>query len=80
MPFLTPNQQRQSTEGELGEPVPEDIHPLTLILIINHPLSASSIYYDHGILPVQFMCLLSGLAVPSVGRPYTRWLASELVN
>jgi len=30
-----------------GELVPEEnIHPLTPILIINHPLSASSIYYD----------------------------------
>jgi len=33
MLFLTPNQQCQSTEG-------------TPILIVNHPLSASFIYYD----------------------------------
>jgi len=31
----------------LGEPVPEEtFHPLTPIVINNHPLSASSIYYD----------------------------------
>jgi len=30
-----------------GEPVPEELSPiLTLVLIINHPLSASSIYCD----------------------------------
>jgi len=31
-----------------------NIHPLTPIMVIDHPLSASSI---HGILPVQFTCL-----------------------
>jgi len=31
----------------LGEPVPvKNIHPLISILMINHILSASSIYYD----------------------------------
>jgi len=34
-----------------------NIHPLTPIVVISHPLSDSSIYYDHGILPVQFTCL-----------------------
>jgi len=36
-----------------------NIHPLTLLLITNHPLSASSIYCHmiHSILPVQFTCL-----------------------
>jgi len=32
-----------------GEPIPEEtfnIHPLTSIVVINHPLSASSIYYN----------------------------------
>ena len=30
-----------------GEPVPEEnLHPLTPIVVINYPLSASSIYYD----------------------------------
>jgi len=32
------------------------IHPLTPIMVINHPLSASSIFTVHGIL-VQFTCL-----------------------
>jgi len=34
-----------------------NIHPPTSILIINHPLSASSSTTIHSILPVQFMCL-----------------------
>ena len=34
-----------------------NIHPLTPILIINHPLSTSSIYKIHSILLVQFTCL-----------------------
>ena len=41
----------------LGELEPKIIHPLTPILIINHPLSASSIYCDPWHSPVQFMCL-----------------------
>jgi len=33
--------------GQLGELVPEkNIHPLTPIVVISHPLSASCIYYD----------------------------------
>jgi len=34
-----------------------NIYPLTPIMVINHPLSASSICYDLGILSVQFTCL-----------------------
>jgi len=34
-----------------------NMHPPIPIQIINHPLSASFINYDHGILPVQFTCL-----------------------
>jgi len=34
-----------------------NIYPLTPILVINCPLSASSIYFIHDILPVQSMCL-----------------------
>ena len=34
-----------------------NIHPLIPIVVIYYPLSASSIYYDHGILPDQFTCL-----------------------
>jgi len=69
MPFLPPNQQRQSTEGNtnlnitnttttttilrlsgfcLGQSgwagTRRNIHPLTNIVVINHPLSVSSIY------------------------------------
>jgi len=34
-----------------------NIHPLTSIVVINHPLYASSIFTIHGILLVQFTCL-----------------------
>jgi len=34
-----------------------NIHPLTHVLVIKHPLSDSSIYYDQYILLVQFACL-----------------------
>ena len=34
-----------------------NIHPLTPIVVISHPLSVSTISYDHGLLPVQFTCL-----------------------
>jgi len=32
-------------------------HPLTPVVVINHPLSASSNIVIYGILPVQFTCL-----------------------
>ena len=52
MPFLPPNQQHQSTEGKSKHcsglsgwaGTRRNIHPLTPIVIITHPLSASSIY------------------------------------
>jgi len=34
-----------------------NIHTWTFIVVINHPLSASSIYYNPCILPIQFTCL-----------------------
>jgi len=41
-----------------GELVPkETFSPLTPVVVINHPLTASSIYYVHDICCVQFTCL-----------------------
>jgi len=44
-----------------GEPVPEETFTHSPILIIIQPLSASSIYSIHSILPVQFTCLTNFL-------------------
>jgi len=41
-----------------GEPVPEETFAHSPIVVISHPLSASSLYYDpNGILPIQFTYL-----------------------
>jgi len=42
-----------------------NIHPLTLIVVISHPLSASLSVTIHGILPVQFTCLIVFFHNPS---------------
>ena len=58
--------QQQPFDGQFiwdypREPVPEEssrnIPPLTLIVIINHPLLALTIFLIYAILPVQFVCL-----------------------
>jgi len=51
-----------------------DIHPLTSILIINHPLSASSIYYDPWHPPYSIYVLESLFAQP-LSSPlwFTSW-------